>query len=104
MTLDLAVSRAAMLAHTIEAALHSESRWFIEIGGIRLPAVRVLSPESVSFEAVVPPVCFIDPPTTMALYEGNTLRRIQPLTYPGAGGFTVSWTFDEVPAPESVPA
>lgn len=102
MTLDLAVARAAMLTATVEAALHSSKPWTIEIGGLRLPTARVVTKDSVGFWATVPVVCFVEPPDKMFLYEGETLRRVKELVYPGAGGFTVSWTFDEVPAPETV--
>lgn len=104
MTLDLAVSRAAMLTATVEAALHSSADWFIEVGGLRLPAERVATEDSVAFWATVPVVCFVEPPTAMYLYEGEILRRVKPLVYPGAGGFVVSWTFDEAPAVERIAA
>lgn len=104
MTLDFAVSRATMLTRTVEAALHSDQTWTVEIGGIHFPAERVLSEDAVSFWVHVPPLCFVEPPNAMALYEGDVMRSCRPLVYPGSGGFALDWTFDEVPTTESVPA
>jgi hypothetical protein len=79
MTLENAVSRAALLSANLLAALHSPEPWFIEIGGIKAPAERVVGPHAVTFLADFPPVCFVVPPTSMYLWEGDTLRSARPL-------------------------
>jgi hypothetical protein len=97
MTLDLAVSRAALLSSTLVAALHSERPWFIEIGGLRVPAERVTGPDSVAFFADFPEVCFLIPPEQMLLWEDDILRSVKPLVSPGRVQ-SIVWEFEVDPA------
>lgn len=93
MALEDEVSRAALLSATMLAALHSREDWFVEVGGIMSPAERVVGPRSVTFLADFPHVCFLDPPSVMCLWEGDTLRSVRPLVN-AVGLETVCWELE----------
>lgn len=89
MTLDFAVSRAVARSQLLEHALHSRKLWSITIGEIRSVAKRFQHDRGVEFTA-----CFTDvsPEADFAsLYEGETLREIQSIRYPGSGRFWLTW-------------
>jgi hypothetical protein len=88
MTLDLAVARAVSWARLLETALHSRQPWFIDVGGVRIPAERIEHDWGVSFVAT-----FESVPSgadTAVLFEGDSMRAVRPFD-PPSSGFEVTW-------------
>lgn len=92
MTLDLAVSRAVAQSRLLADALHSQARWFVDIGGVRVQATKEVHGHGVRFTAyfnAVPEMANV-----MALYMECTLRSARPFEYPGPGPFRVEWDME----------
>jgi hypothetical protein len=51
MALDLAAARAVAQARLLERAVHDVGPWEVEVGGIRVPAIRAITPSRVVFLA-----------------------------------------------------
>lgn len=92
MTLDHAVSRAVAQSRLLADALHSQARWFVEIGGVRVEATKEEHEHGVRFTArfdAVPEMSNV-----MTLHMERTLRSVRPFEYPGPGPFCVEWAVE----------
>jgi hypothetical protein len=89
MSLDLAISRTLAVAALLERALHSSAPWFIEIGTVRVRAVRHVHDSGVMFTA-----CYESAPAdadSVVLYEGDEMVSARPFSDSGEGEFCIEW-------------
>lgn len=66
--LDTLIAQAVYKARLIERAVHDDGPWFIEWGGLKQPAARLIESTGVSFTAIFPEA-YHDPRAT--LYCGD---------------------------------
>lgn len=84
MSLDLAVARALHLTRVLERAVHERVGWTIEVGGLVLPATRVVLPDAVLFRTGLPllPVRA----ECVSLHHHGVPQLVQPFSYDETAG------------------
>lgn len=104
MSMDLALSRAIMLVHILEKAVHDQGFWTMELSGVTVAAQRVIDGNRVIFSAEFPEMWIIDDASPLSLYcDGDLVLSREAGFISSSSGhpFMAEWVFS---IPEEVAA
>lgn len=89
MSLDLRLGRALRSALVLERALAERDGWSFELGGLRIPAARLLQEDGVVFQTHTPDMDFPVDPEFLSLYWREEIQLVRP--FDGARDHCLSW-------------
>ena len=99
-TLDFRIAQAAFAARRMERALHDPGPWEISYQGIRVPAVRFIHSDRITFVGHFPEMCWVDVPDSpsMSLLCRGEVVDARPVEHFGDGAFEFRWGMSIAPA------
>lgn len=90
-TLDFLAARAVAQAKLLERAVHHRGPWEMEIAGMRVEAVRIVTPSRVVFSAYFASVPEGDTSVAWLYCEGEVLTSRE-IDVPESGSFFMEWS------------
>lgn len=89
---EVGLASAITMLHALEKGVHDSGPWTMDLDGVRLPAMRVVTEYGVSFVTEFPEMNFSGETSLLTLFCGQDMVLVKNFTAPDHGSFVVDWS------------